>query len=76
MKLAFTFLNFNGYPSQFIDRHIKKRLNEINPKINHHNNDLKNTLDDSINKKVSVVSIPYYGNLSEIVKRFFAKNNL
>ena len=76
LKLAFTFLNFNGYPSQFINRYIKKRINEINSKLNHCNNDLNITLNDSTNKYVSVVSISYYGNLSEIVKHFFRKYNV
>ena len=76
MKLAFTFLNFNGYSSQFTNRHIKKRLNKITSKINHHNNNLKSTLNDSINKNVSVVTITYFGNSSEIVKRFLRKYNV
>ena len=76
LKLAFTSLNSNGYPCQFINRHIRKRLNEINSKLKHHNNDLNITLNDSTNKNVSVVSIPYYGNLSEIVKRFLRKYNV
>ena len=63
-------------PNSFINRHIKIRLIEINSKINRYNNDLKITLNDSTNKNVLVVSIPYYGNLSEIVWRFLRKYNV
>ena len=63
-------------PRQFEIRHIKKRFNEINSKINHRNIDLKSKLNDSIDKNVSVVSIPYHGNLSEILKRFLRKYNV
>ena len=52
------------------------KRDSMKSKINHHNNDLKRTLNDSINKNVSVVSIPYYGNLSEIIKRFLRKYNM
>ena len=37
---------------------------------------MKITLHDSTNKNVLVVSIPYYGNLSEIVWRFLRKSNV
>ena len=56
-----------------INKHITKRLFEIISKRNHCNNDLKISLNDSMNTNVSVVSIPYYGNLSEIVKRLLQK---
>ena len=34
---------------------------------------MKNPLKDTINTSISIVSIPYYSNLSENVKRFFQK---
>ena len=34
---------------------------------------MKNSLKGSINTSTSIVSIPYYGNLSEILKRFLQK---
>ena len=73
LKLAFTCLIINCYPSQFINKHITKRLIEIISKRNHYNNDLEILLNHSINTNVPVVSIPYYDNLSEIVERFLQK---
>ena len=34
---------------------------------------LKNCLENSFNNRVPIVSIPYYGNLSEVVKRLLQK---
>ena len=66
-------LFINSFPIHFIDKHIKKRLKEIYLKLNNNIKNLKNSLENSSNNRIPIISIPYYGNLSEIVKRLLQK---
>ena len=66
-------LTLNSFSIHFINKHIKKRLKEINLRSNNDNENLKNSLDDSSNISFPIVSVPYYGNSSETVKRLLQK---
>ena len=66
-------LFLNNFSIQFIDKHIKKRLKEIHLKLNNNIKNLKNSLENSSNNRAPIVSIPYYGNLSDVVKRLLQK---
>ena len=56
----------NNYPPQFITKHINKRISEIR---NRNNDKLNVNKVTELNK--SVISFPYYGDLSENIKRLF-----
>ena len=56
-----------------MNKHIEKRLKEIHLKLNDNKKNLKNSLEKPSTNRFSIVSIPYYGNLSEIVNRLLQK---
>ena len=66
-------ISFNNFPIQFIDKHIKKRLKEIHLKLKNNIKNFKKSLENSSNNRAPIVSIPYYGNLSDVVKRLLQK---
>ena len=73
LKLASKCLILNGYPSHFINKHIRRRFREIHATTSNHDFVLKNSLYVSSTTSNSIVSIPYYGSLSEVVRRLLQK---
>ena len=67
LNIVSKLLTFNSFPIHFINKHIEKRLKKIHLILNNDNKNLKNSLENSSNNRFPIVSIPYYGNLSEIV---------
>ena len=62
-------LTLNSFPIHFVNEHINKRLKEMHLKLNNDSKNLENSLENSSNNRIPIVSVPYYCNLSEIVKR-------
>ena len=73
LKLPSKFLILNGYPSHFINKHIRRRLREIHARTSNHEFVLKNSPNVSSTTNNSILSIPYYGSLSEVVRRLLQK---
>ena len=61
----------NNYPIKFIDKYIKKRTIEIYNK----NNTKFNKMNSDLEPK-KIISIPFYGKISENVKRIISKHNI
>ena len=71
LKTVHDLLLMNNFPPQFITKHINKRILEIR---NRNNNKLDINKVTGLNK--SVISFPYYGDLSENIKRLFKDMNV
>ena len=61
----------NNYTNYFIDKYIKKRTIEIYDKDNTKFNKMNSDLEPK-----RKISIPFYGNISENVKRIISKHNI
>ena len=70
MNIIQEYLILNNYPVEFIDKYIKKRTIEIHNK----NNTKTNMISDLDTKKI--ISIPFYGKISENVNRMISKYNI
>ena len=56
----------NNYPNKFIDKYIRKRTIEI---YNKNKNNITLNITNPVAELKKIISIPFYGKISENVKR-------
>ena len=59
------YLALNNYPKNIIIKHINKRIIELNERIKKP----KQNIDIEKKEKEKIITIPYYGTISENIKR-------
>ena len=63
----------NNYPNKFIDKYIRKRTIEI---YNKNKNNITLNKTNPVAELKKIISIPFYGKISENVKRIITKQNI
>ena len=63
------YLELNNYPKNIIIKHINKRIVELNERIKKP----KQNIDIEKKEKEKIITIPYYGTISENIKRVLNK---
>ena len=69
LDIIMNYLELNNYPKNIITKHINKRIIELSERITKP----KQNIDIEKKEKEKIITIPYYGTISENIKRVLNK---
>ena len=69
LNIIKNYLELNNYPKNIITKHINKRIIELNERIKKP----KQNINIAKKEKEKIITIPYYGTISENIKRVLNK---